>query len=150
MKKRYIAAAALLIAIPAIAIAKEGGEGRHHGKDGARFERLDTDKDGKVSAEEAKASGAKMIERADTNGDGVITAEEAPRMFEKIDADGDGKITAAELGAMSSARFMKADANGDGAVSKEEADAARAKMKKARDARRKNKSDDTPAPSPTP
>lgn len=133
MKKRYIAAAALLVAIPAIAIAREGGErGGHHGKRGAFFERLDTDKDGKLTAEEAKAGSARMLERADRNGDGVVTPDEAPRMFERVDADGDGKVTADELGAISASRVMRADANGDGAVTREEADAARAKMKAGR------------------
>ncbi len=150
MKKTTIAALAVLIAVPAIAIAKEGGE--HHGKRGERgqmFERLDADKDGKVTAEEAKAGGTKFIERADRNGDGVITAEEAPRLFERIDADGDGKITAEEFGAISVSRIMKADADGDGAVTKAEADAAREKMKALRGKR--GGGDDVPAlPAETP
>ncbi len=154
MKKRYIAAAALLIAIPAIAIAKEGGE-RGHGKRGAHFERLDTDKDGKITAEEARAASPKMIERVDTNADGVITPDEAPRMFERIDADGDGKITSEELGAISASRIMRADADGDGAVTREEAKAAREKMKAARGERNRRHDKDeappaeTPAPAPT-
>lgn len=145
MKKRYIVAAALLIAVPAIAIAKEDGERGHHRKHGAPFERLDTDKDGKVTAEEAKAGSAKMFERADRNGDGVITADEAPRLFERIDADGDGKITADELAANAASRIMRADANGDGVVTKEEADAARDKMKAMRGERGKG---DQPPPPP--
>ena len=147
MKKIRIAALAVLIAVPAIAIAKEGGE--RGGKRGAHFERLDADKDGKVTAEEARAGSAKFIEKADRNGDGVITAEEAPRLFERIDADGDGKITAEEFGAVSAARIMKADADGDGAVTKAEADAAKEKMKALRGKR--GGGDDVPAlPTATP
>ncbi len=150
MKKIYVAAAALLLAVPAIAIAHEGGKHGHHGKRGAHFERLDADKDGKVSAEEAGAISARAFQRADKNGDGVITPDEAPRLFERIDANDDGQITAEELAAVWSARYMRADADGDGVVTKEEAAAAREKMKAERGERRGKRERTPPAETPAP
>ncbi|MFT3811546.1 MAG: EF-hand domain-containing protein [Micropepsaceae bacterium] len=142
MKTLTIAALAALIAVPAVAVARDGGG--HHGKRGEMFERLDADKDGKVTAEEARAGGSRLIDRADRNGDGVITPDEAPRLFERIDADGDGRITAEEFAAISAARVMRADADGDGVVTKAEADAAREKMKALKGKR--GGRDDVPAP----
>ena len=148
MKKLTIAALALLVAVPAVAVARDhGGHGRgDHGKRGQAFERLDADKDGKVTAEEAKAGSSRFIERADQNGDGVITPDEAPRLFERIDADGDGKITPEEFAAISAARVMRADADGDGVVTKAEADAAREKMKAQRGKHRERGGDEAPPP----
>ncbi|MXU63840.1 EF-hand domain-containing protein [Oceanomicrobium pacificus] len=53
-------------------------------------------------AEGADARLQKMIERLDTDGNGTLSAEEMQprgtgRMFERLDTDGDGKISQAEL-----------------------------------------------------
>lgn len=79
----------------------------------------------------------KMMERlkaADTNGDGMISKEEAkalPRIlkdFDAIDANHDGQITMEELRAFHQSQrgqhWKKLDTNGDGKISKEEAKAA--------------------------
>jgi Ca2+-binding EF-hand superfamily protein len=84
---------------------------------------------------------ADRIKKADTNGDGMISREEAkalPRIaahFDEIDANHDGQITADELRAYhqkqggegmkhSGAMFKKLDADGDGRISRAEAQAA--------------------------
>ncbi|MFD1036430.1 EF-hand domain-containing protein [Sphingomonas hankookensis] len=89
-----------------------------------RFDKLDTDRDGKISAAERSAmtarppqgdddampgrggrggrggGGGRMLERADTNRDGVVTRDEyravASAMFDRQDANKDGRIDAAE------------------------------------------------------
>lgn len=72
----------------------------------ARFDKLDTDKDGKLSTAEISAApgGGRMMQRADTNGDGVVTRDEmaaaAAMRFDRIDTNHDGKIDAAEKDAV--------------------------------------------------
>lgn len=84
-----------------------------------RFDTLDTDRDGKISAAERAAmperpsrgdgagmprrgggGGGRMLERADANRDGVVTRDEyravASAMFDRQDANKDGRIDAAE------------------------------------------------------
>lgn len=86
-----------------------------------RFDALDTDHDGKITAAERAAlpqrprgtvdgttkmpgrghgMGDRMLERADANKDGVVTRDEfsavATRMFDRQDANHDGRVDAAE------------------------------------------------------
>ena len=75
------------------------------------FERLDTNKDGKITKAEYDASRAAEHKAADKNGDGFISKEEfaaygdqrrgafVDRMFSRLDKNGDGKLTAEELAA---------------------------------------------------
>ena len=84
---------------------------------------------------EGRGHGFERLKQADTNGDGMISREEAkalPRILEhfaEIDADGNGQITAEELRAfhakrmekVRAERWKKLDTNGDGRVSLEEA-----------------------------
>lgn len=134
MKKTYLIAAAALLAIPAVALAHEHGEHRGKERHGDWIERLDTNKDGNISTDEARASGESRLKRLDANGDGVVTADEAPRLFERPDADGDGKITAAELGNVAAAKLMRADKDGDGVVTPAEREAAKEAMREKRKA----------------
>ncbi|MCW3846957.1 EF-hand domain-containing protein [Sphingomonas sp. LB-2] len=67
----------------------------------ARFDQLDTDKDGKLSqAEQSAGPGGRMLARADADGDGFVTRDEmaaaAGMRFDRIDANHDGKIDATE------------------------------------------------------
>ena len=89
-----------------------------------------------VAAPEGREGrGAERLKQADTNGDGMLSRDEAkalPRLakhFDEIDANHDGQITADEMhafhethrGQMRAARWKKLDANGDGRVSLDEA-----------------------------
>jgi hypothetical protein len=87
----------------------------HAATAGKRFEMMDTNKDGKISAGEIGAShGAESIVWAnrpasasdkirslDTNRDGVLTLREytvgSQRMFEELDTDGNGVLTPSEI-----------------------------------------------------
>jgi hypothetical protein len=66
----------------------------------------------------------------DTNGDGVVTLDEAKasaeRRFDHKDTNGDGVITKDEVLAKVQARFNEIDADGNGQVTREEKQAARA------------------------
>ncbi|KQM12923.1 hypothetical protein ASE73_13125 [Sphingomonas sp. Leaf24] len=78
-----------------------------------RFDALDTDRDGKISATERavaagpagedgprRRGGGRMLERADANRDGVVTRGEFRAMaaagFDRQDVNRDGKVDAAE------------------------------------------------------
>jgi hypothetical protein len=93
----------------------------------ARFDRLDTNKDGQLSAEERKAgmdaARAAMAEKkggelqdfvpgARRGGGGGM----GERMLARVDTNGDGLISKAENRAMVEARFARMDADKDGAV----------------------------------
>ena len=60
-------------AVPAFA-AK--GEGKHHHRHGAMIERLDTDKNGKVSLDEVKANASAAFKAFDADGNGAISKGE--------------------------------------------------------------------------
>src|SRR5438477_6230952 len=96
-----IAALAFASSAALAAVADEG-----HGPRGAMAERLkqaDTDGNGMLSREEAKALPmiSKHFEEIDTNHDGQITAEELRAFhqkrqaehWKKLDTDGDGRIS---------------------------------------------------------
>jgi Ca2+-binding EF-hand superfamily protein len=95
-----------------------------------RFDEIDTDKNGQVSRDEAKAwSDATRqqvrqriedhVKAADTNGDGQISLEEARAKlpmaashFEFLDANKDGQITMAEFERLRDPGSMRADVLG--------------------------------------
>lgn len=80
----------------------------------ARFAKRDTNKDGKIGADERRGKGMRgerrgrggegRANRLDTNNDGAISKAEqvaqATRMFDYIDRNGDGKIDKAERDAL--------------------------------------------------
>jgi hypothetical protein len=88
---------------------------RHAATASKRFEMMDTNKDGKISAAEISAShgaesivwanhpasAADKVRSLDTNRDGVLTVAEytngSQRMFEELDADGNGVLTPSEM-----------------------------------------------------
>ena len=87
----------------------------HHASAAKRFELMDTNRDGKVTASEVSASrGAESIAWAsalsspteklsqlDTNRDGALTVKEyadsSQKVFDRLDLDGDGVLSDAEM-----------------------------------------------------
>lgn len=98
MKKSLTVAmlSAVLFATPALAEHHEGGhEGgkRHHGK---FFEKVDTDKDGKISKAEHQAKSDEMFTKMDADKDGFVTKEEGKAHWEAKRAE--WKAKKAEMG----------------------------------------------------
>jgi Ca2+-binding EF-hand superfamily protein len=103
---------------------------RKHGDFSQRIlERVDADKDGKISKAEFDAEGSKLFAKLDENGDGKIASNEMPqrhwakfggKMFDRIDADKDGNVTKAEFQAAGEKMFQRMDKNGDGIIEKDE------------------------------
>ena len=145
---KYIAPlAALSLASAAIlAVAapegREGHEGRGHGFE--RLKQADTNGDGMISREEAKALPRILEHFAEIDADrnAQITAEElrafhAKRMekvraerWKKLDTNGDGRVSLEEARANAprlAERFSQIDTNGDGFITPDELKAAHAK-----------------------
>jgi hypothetical protein len=131
-------ASAALIAVA----APDGRDGRGHGAE--RFKQADTNGDGVISRDEAKALPrlAKSFDEIDANRDGQVSADEmhafrAKRMearradhWKKLDANGDGRVSLEEAKANAprlAEHFTAIDANGDGFITPEEMKAAHAK-----------------------
>lgn len=95
----------------------------------ARFDRMDTNKDGQLTAEERKA-GAEAARAMKAERKSGEMADFAPgagrrggmgaRMMARIDTNGDGTISKAENRAAIEARFTRMDANGNGVIEPEE------------------------------
>jgi len=134
------------MAAPAAAFAGGGGKGADHD---AMFKQMDTNGDGKISAEEHAAAVKKMFDIMDANHDGKVTADEMTAAHEKItgkkaqpgemssadkikmfDTNGDGVLSAEEHQTGAKAMFDKMDADKDGFVTKAEMTAAHKTMKK--------------------
>lgn len=144
--------AAIVAGLPTLAVADRGpmdGGGRAQMLFD-RFDEIDADKDGKVSAAELEAHRAARFAAADANGDGALDAAElsamqmarmqdrmadrAARMIERLDGDADGRLSAEEMAAMEAPEraFGRADADGDGALTKAEVEAALTRMAEGR------------------
>ncbi|MGE0652576.1 MAG: EF-hand domain-containing protein [Alphaproteobacteria bacterium] len=93
---------------------------------------LDTNGDGKISAEEIVNEEKRLFAAADVNGDGKLSTEEFRRrgrwfvglgttsFFDMLDADGDGNVSAAELTGPSERWFKRHDADKNGTIDTEE------------------------------
>jgi Ca2+-binding EF-hand superfamily protein len=144
---KYLAiltAAALASAALTALAAPEAQDGR--GAMAQRLKQADTNGDGMISRDEAKAL-PRILEHfdaIDANHDGQITADELRAfhekmrgekgkhhggMFKKLDTDGDGRISRAEAQAAPrlAEHFDAIDANKDGFITMEEMKAAHAK-----------------------
>lgn len=76
---------ALTLAVTSIAAAGDHGRGKDRGAH--MFDRLDTNKDGVVSREEAKKAADERFSRLDTNKDGAITEAEVKAAHEQRRAE---------------------------------------------------------------
>ncbi len=110
-------------------------KGMNKGADRAErmFERMDTDNDGIVSIDDAKALAAVRFAAMDTDGNGEITrserrdfrqskrTERRAERFARLDTDGDGMISLEDMknasGSRAERRFARLDTDGDGLVS---------------------------------
>lgn len=125
---------ALFLALTATAVAQDSKRGDHNGKRADRITSLDTNGDGEISSEEAKASQLERFAKVDANNDGTITQDEIQasaerrrteardNRFARIDTDGNGSLSEAEFLATDRGNdmFKRLDANNDGTVSAEE------------------------------
>jgi Ca2+-binding EF-hand superfamily protein len=129
MKRSIIALFTSLITAAAFNAAAEAPAGK--------LARADTNGDGVISREEAKARPHldKNFDKIDTNKDGVLSKDEikaahakrAEHRFHRIDTDRDGRISRDEAKAIPrlAENFDRLDTNRDGFLSKEELAAAR-------------------------
>ena len=142
--------AAALASVAFLAVAAPDGAGGHrHGAMVERLKQADTDGNGLISRDEAKALPrlAKHFDEIDANHDGQLSSDEMrayhqamhakhgqerqARMAEhwkKIDTDGDGRVSLAEAQANAprlAQHFQQLDANGDGFITPDEMKAAR-------------------------
>jgi len=141
-KLLIVAIAGLLGSGMALANHHEGGmheDKMHEGGMPPMFSQFDTNKDGRVSMQEAQEGTARLFKEIDTNKDGFISKEEmqahhkamhekhSEMMREKwkaADKDGDGALSRAEIEAgnmpMLARDFDKLDKNKDGKLTPDE------------------------------
>jgi Ca2+-binding EF-hand superfamily protein len=141
-KLLIVAIAGLLTSGFALADHHDGGmhgDEMHEGGMSPMFSQFDTNKDGRISLQEAQEGTARLFKEIDTNNDGFISKEEmqahhkamhekrAEMMREKwkaADKDGDGALSRAEVDAahmtMLSRNFDKLDKNKDGKLTPDE------------------------------
>lgn len=125
MKKFTIAtlAAAGTVLISAGAFAADG-------KGDGRWDRLDTNGDGEITAEEMAAKDKEFLSAADADGNGSVSKAELKAHHEKKrserrekrnpDKNDDGVIDRDEFMDSAEARFDKMDKNSDGVLSEDE------------------------------
>jgi hypothetical protein len=132
--KTALAATAVLLALADAAFAF--GPGGPHGPGplgrDMLFDLLDTNQDGKISAEEFDAGQAERFKTFDADGDGKISPEEFAKgdermrekieaiRFKKLDANQDGFLSAEEFAVPGDRLFGYSDRNGDGAITPNE------------------------------
>jgi Ca2+-binding EF-hand superfamily protein len=145
-KEKQMKSRSLLLAFALASAATFAAAAEHPGPQGKMMERLkaaDTNGDGMISREEAKALPriAKNFDAIDANHDGQVTMEElrafhqsqrqahAGERWKHLDADGDGRISRAEAAKFPrlAEHFDAIDTNGDGFLTPDELKAAHAK-----------------------
>jgi Ca2+-binding EF-hand superfamily protein len=123
---------------------------RAHDEGEVMFQKMDTNGDGKISADEWAAARKAMFKMMDTNGDGKISADEMQAAMEKqekmmgkeggkgmmtasekmkmLDTNGDGSVSEEEFMSVGKTMFEKMDTNHDGYLTKAELKAGHEKM----------------------
>src|ERR1700753_3670655 len=81
----------------------------------------DTDKDGTIDLNEAKAAAAAEFDKLDADKDGSVDWKEASRHISKVnfkaaDPDGDKTLTKDEYVGLAASLFKAADKDGDGTI----------------------------------
>jgi len=115
------------------------GPGNHmgFGKGKEIFKKLDTNKDGIITRQEAEAARTERFKKADADNNGTVTAQEIDKVLEerlqrmkvrlrykmlsRLDRNGDGEISQQEFDSKSMRLFEMADTNGDDKVTRQEA-----------------------------
>ena len=135
MKSILALTAVALASVTTLALAQSTpGAERHRGAFMERLKAADTNGDGMLSKDEAKALPhiAKNFDAIDANHDGQVTGDElhafmqakrgefAKKGFATLDTNGDGKVSRDEFLAQASARFDRMDANKDGFLTPDE------------------------------
>jgi Ca2+-binding EF-hand superfamily protein len=124
-------------------------DARAHEDVDAKFQMMDKNGDGKISAEEHEEGAEEMFKKMDANGDGKVTIVEMDTAHEKmmgkaggkprmtssekikvIDTNKDGVVSEDEFEESSKVMFEKLDTNKDGYVTKAELKAGHDKMMK--------------------
>jgi Ca2+-binding EF-hand superfamily protein len=90
------------------------------------FSGIDTNNDGTISLDEAKAAAGKVFDKLDTNHDGTLDRVELrgripDRDWKTADPDSDKTLTKEEYLNYVELAFKRADKNGDGSVNEKEA-----------------------------
>ncbi len=90
-----------LAAATAFGLALAGTAAAQQPRHGKFFDKIDINKDGAITREEARAAHARRFERLDANKDGTVSLEEfqaiAERRFARHDLNGDGRVTREEM-----------------------------------------------------
>jgi hypothetical protein len=132
MKKAIVISILTALSGVAIAAAQPNDKPAHEGGCGKgrmhHFEKIDANKDGKVTRDEMLTGITTHFDQADTNKDGTLSDAEqkaahekrSAGRFAKEDKNGDGVLTQDELPAHFGDRLMKLDANKDGKLTREE------------------------------
>ena len=146
-----VTAASVPVGVTLASGMKHGGD--HEARAGQFFDRLDADKDGRITREEADQFRANVFSSIDSDGDGKISQaeytahrikkaeERAQSHFARLDGNNDGALESNEyppkrMGKGKGKRgdmFSRFDSNDDGVVTREE---MQEKMKKRHEHRR--------------
>jgi len=94
------------------------------GPSGSKFQKIDINKDGSITASEMQAYQVQRFQELDQDKNGAIDSKEisadTTKMHQAADADKDGQVTQAEAASQFSQYFKEMDKNNDNKVSEAE------------------------------
>lgn len=130
-----------LFALSALSLSAPAGA---QPRGGERFDKIDLNRDGKVTLLEMQTVSRERFKKADSNRDGFITTEEVLELMpffvrgqarqpvadylKKQDSNRDGKVTLDEVQKHAALRFKRLDSNKDNVLTEAEFKAAVGKM----------------------